>query len=74
MGAFGKWHILVCSTIFLLKFPVAWHQVRNKTKQKIAQQQEEHCGRHNKFIISDEYHLSCTAIEFLMFKQYDRQM
>lgn len=28
MGAFGKWHIFICSTIFLLKFPVAWHQVK----------------------------------------------
>ncbi|XP_037048393.1 organic cation transporter protein-like isoform X2 [Bradysia coprophila] len=27
MGAFGKWHILTCSTIFLMKFPVAWHQL-----------------------------------------------
>lgn len=27
MGQFGKWHYLVCGVIFLLKFPVAWHQM-----------------------------------------------
>ncbi len=27
MGQFGKWHVFVCATVFLLKFPVAWHQV-----------------------------------------------
>ncbi|KAJ6645259.1 Organic cation transporter protein [Pseudolycoriella hygida] len=27
MGAFGKWHVFICSVIFLLKFPVAWHQM-----------------------------------------------
>lgn len=27
MGAFGKWHFLVCAVVFLLKFPVAWHQM-----------------------------------------------
>lgn len=26
MGAFGKWHLLICAAIFLLKFPIAWHQ------------------------------------------------
>lgn len=27
MGPLGKWHIIVCGVIFLLKFPVAWHQM-----------------------------------------------
>ncbi|XP_037050887.1 organic cation transporter protein-like [Bradysia coprophila] len=27
MGQFGKWHIIVCATVFLVKFPVAWHQM-----------------------------------------------
>lgn len=27
MGDFGRWHLFVCVVIFLLKFPVAWHQV-----------------------------------------------
>lgn len=27
MGGLGKWHILVCIVVFLLKFPVAWHQM-----------------------------------------------
>lgn len=27
MGQFGRWHFLVCSIVFLLKFPVAWHQM-----------------------------------------------
>ncbi|KAJ6641511.1 Organic cation transporter protein [Pseudolycoriella hygida] len=27
MGQFGKWQIFVCATVFLLKFPVAWHQM-----------------------------------------------
>lgn len=27
MGSFGKWHFLVCAVVFLLKFPVAWHQM-----------------------------------------------
>lgn len=27
MGDFGRWHLFVCIVIFLLKFPVAWHQV-----------------------------------------------
>lgn len=27
MGQFGRWHFFVCSIIFLLKFPVAWHQM-----------------------------------------------
>lgn len=28
MGSLGRWHIIVCAFIFLLKFPVAWHQMR----------------------------------------------
>ncbi|XP_017787309.1 PREDICTED: organic cation transporter protein-like [Nicrophorus vespilloides] len=27
MGVFGKWHFWVCIVIFLVKFPVAWHQL-----------------------------------------------
>lgn len=27
MGDFGRWHLFVCVVIFLLKFPVAWHQM-----------------------------------------------
>lgn len=27
MGELGKWQIFVCAVIFLLKFPVAWHQM-----------------------------------------------
>lgn len=27
MGAFGQWHLIVCGVVFLLKFPVAWHQM-----------------------------------------------
>lgn len=27
MGEFGRWHLIVCFAIFLLKFPVAWHQM-----------------------------------------------
>lgn len=27
MGAMGKWQIWICAVIFLLKFPVAWHQM-----------------------------------------------
>lgn len=27
MGQFGRWHFLICGIIFLLKFPVAWHQM-----------------------------------------------
>lgn len=27
MGSLGKWHYIVCAAVFLLKFPVAWHQM-----------------------------------------------
>lgn len=27
MGSIGKWQLFTCFVIFLLKFPVAWHQV-----------------------------------------------
>lgn len=27
MGSCGRWHVIVCAFIFLLKFPVAWHQM-----------------------------------------------
>ncbi|XP_063902776.1 organic cation transporter protein-like [Zophobas morio] len=27
IGVFGRWHITVCFIIFLVKFPVAWHQL-----------------------------------------------
>lgn len=27
MGELGRWHIFICAIIFLLKFPVAWHQL-----------------------------------------------
>lgn len=27
MGGLGKWQIWICAVIFLLKFPVAWHQM-----------------------------------------------
>lgn len=32
MGKFAKWQILVCASVFLLKFPVAWHQVIHEIK------------------------------------------
>lgn len=28
MGSLGRWHMIVCAFIFLMKFPVAWHQMR----------------------------------------------
>lgn len=27
MGGLGRWQIWVCAIVFLLKFPVAWHQM-----------------------------------------------
>lgn len=27
MGTFGRWHLWICFVIFLVKFPVAWHQL-----------------------------------------------
>jgi hypothetical protein len=27
IGELGRWQILVCAIVFLLKFPVAWHQM-----------------------------------------------
>lgn len=55
MGGLGKWHILVCSVVFLLKFPVAWHQMaiiflappieftcKNETLEKCDPGCEEH--------------------------------
>lgn len=27
IGVMGKWHLWVCFIIFLVKFPVAWHQL-----------------------------------------------
>jgi len=27
IGELGRWQIFVCAIIFLLKFPVAWHQM-----------------------------------------------
>jgi MFS family permease len=27
IGIFGRWHIAVCLIIFLVKFPIAWHQL-----------------------------------------------
>ncbi len=27
MGAMGRWQIWICAVIFLLKLPVAWHQM-----------------------------------------------
>lgn len=27
IGTLGRWHIWVCLAIFLVKFPVAWHQL-----------------------------------------------
>lgn len=27
IGVLGKWHIWICLAIFLVKFPVAWHQL-----------------------------------------------
>lgn len=27
MGHFGKWHLIICAAIFLLKLPGAWHQM-----------------------------------------------
>ncbi|XP_065169619.1 organic cation transporter protein-like isoform X2 [Atheta coriaria] len=27
MGVFGRWHLWICFIIFLVKFPVAWHQL-----------------------------------------------
>jgi hypothetical protein len=27
IGIFGRWHIAICLIIFLVKFPIAWHQL-----------------------------------------------
>lgn len=27
MGTLGRWHLWICAAIFLVKFPVAWHQL-----------------------------------------------
>lgn len=27
MGQLGRWQIFICAVVFLLKFPVAWHQM-----------------------------------------------
>lgn len=27
IGVLGRWHLWICFIIFLVKFPVAWHQL-----------------------------------------------
>lgn len=57
MGQFGKWHIFICATVFLLKFPVAWHQMSiiflaPKTNYTCANHSIERCDS------------ACDEIEF----------
>lgn len=58
MGQFGKWHLLVCGVIFLLKFPVAWHQM---SIIFIAPTVEFWCKDPE---ISDQCSANCTEYEF----------
>lgn len=58
MGQFGKWHYLVCGVIFLLKFPVAWHQM---SIIFIAPKLDFRCLDPN---ITDKCSANCTEYEF----------
>lgn len=58
MGEFGRWHLIVCSAIFLLKFPVAWHQM---SIIFMAPNVEFTCADKN---ITDACSANCTAYEY----------
>lgn len=58
MGQFGKWHFLVCGIIFLLKFPVAWHQM---SIIFIAPNVDSHCVNPN---VTDECSVECPYHDF----------
>lgn len=58
MGQFGKWHLLVCGVVFLLKFPVAWHQM---SIIFIALNVEFRCKNP---VTTDKCSANCTEYEF----------
>lgn len=58
MGQFGRWHFIVCAIIFLLKFPVAWHQM---SIIFMAPNVEFTCADPN---ITEKCSSECTSHEF----------
>lgn len=75
MGELGRWQILVCGAIFLLKFPVAWHQMAiiffapkpeftciNKSLPRCDSNCEEHVFNQSVFTntLQSEWDLVCS--------------
>lgn len=75
MGELGRWQIFVCGVIFLLKFPVAWHQMAiiflapkpeftciDESLQKCDSSCDEHVFNQTVFTntIQSEWDLVCT--------------
>lgn len=58
MGSLGRWHIIVCLFIFLLKFPVAWHQM---SIIFMAPNINYTCSNPN---ITDKCSAACTSYQF----------
>lgn len=58
MGQFGRWHFWICAVIFLMKFPVAWHQM---SIIFMAPHTDFQCADPN---ITDKCSADCTKYEF----------
>ena len=69
MGGLGRWQILVCLAISLIKFPVAWHQLAIVFAAPLGQQYN--CTSPTKTFAKDQCivsingtHTECTEWEF----------
>ena len=54
MGYLGRWQILVCTAISLIKFPVAWHQL---AVVFIAPKQHYNCSAPARWNETDQCHV-----------------
>lgn len=61
IGAIGKWQIWICFVVFLVKFPVAWHQM---SIIFLAPPTNFTCSSDNSGVFDNHCHANCTDYEY----------
>lgn len=61
IGAIGKWQIWVCFVVFLVKFPVAWHQM---SIIFLAPPVNFTCAANHSEIFANHCHANCSSYAY----------
>lgn len=61
IGAIGKWQIWICFVVFLVKFPVAWHQM---SIIFLAPPMNFTCADHTTEIYENQCSANCSSYQF----------